>query len=221
VIQDRTLVKNYLKLAFDYLESSGKDGVHSANYYLGMMYKKGIFVHKDNAKAFNHFVDGAAENNAMCLYNLAIMYLYGDGLDKNEYLHFKYLKRSAEEGFVSAQHMLGIAYFEGRFIPKDDKLALAWFREAARNGHPLSLINAGDLLTYGSKIMDKILSTYDPKAVEMVHGIYSNHKSNLKPNLLFAMSQYISAYRYGATFLQPRMQIIADHLRESGDFRKD
>lgn len=221
MIQDKSLVKLYLKHSFEYLDSSAKDGVNSANYYLGFMYKNGVYVHKDDSKALQHFITGAAENNAMCLYNLAILYLYGEGVEKNEYLHFKYLKRSAEEGYVSAQHMLGIAYFEGRFTPKDDKLALAWFREAARNGNPLSLINAGDLLTYGSQVMDKILLTYDPKALEMVRRIYTNHTSNLKPNLLFALSQYISAYRYGATFLQPRMQIISDHLRESGDFRKD
>ncbi|CAI2368201.1 unnamed protein product [Moneuplotes crassus] len=229
VIQDRALVKTYLKDAFEYLTKAAKEGVHSAYYYLGLMHQDGVYVTKDIKSAFYCFIEGAAANNALCYYNLSQMYLYGmvdpivPSLSENnsKYLHFKYLKRSAEEGFVNAQHFLAIAYFEGIFTPKDDKLSLAWFREAARNGNPMSFINAGDLLTYGSNIMEDLAPTYNAETLKMVTQMYTIQKSNLKPNLLFALSQYISAYRFGAIFLEERMKIIVSHLRKSGEFIRE
>lgn len=185
------------------------------------MYEDGVYVKKEPKVAFNFYVEGAANNHALCYYHLASMYKDGKSIPKDPYLHFKYLKRAAEEGFINAQHLLGVAYFEGKYTEKDDKLALAWFREAARNGYPISLINAGDLLMHGSELGQKI--DIDKKAA----GDYSptpeatKSKTTLKPNLLFALSQYISAYKFGAHFLEERIQIIIKHLRQTGDFRKE
>ena len=149
------------------------------------------------------------------------MYLKGIGTQPNDYLHFKYLKRAAEEGLIHAQHLLGVAYYEGHAVPKNDKLSLAWFREAARNGYPLSFINAGEMLTLGSEIMHDLLPYHHPESVKLVKHLYTNHNSNIKPNLLFALSQYISAYRFGAKFLEPRIKIIIKHLRKTGEFIRE
>ena len=149
------------------------------------------------------------------------MYMNGKDLMQNNYLHFKYLKRAAEEGYVHAQYLLAIAYFEGLYTEKNDKLSLAWFRESIRNGYYISLINAGDLLIMGSKIGQKILyKEYEERGIPTIW-LEKALNSNLKPNLMFGLCQYLSAYRLGARHLENRISEIIKFLRETGEFRKE
>ena len=221
VFQDKMLIKNALKSAHYYLERAAKNRLYSAFYYLGKMYEDGIYINKDIDKAVDWYVEGASNNNAYWYFQLSIMYLQGKGVRQSDYLHFKYLKRAAEEGYIHAQHLLGIAFFEGRYPAKDHNLSLAWFREAARNGYFVSLINAGDLLIMGSEIGKRILiNEYIARGIPQ-ENIEFMTNTNQKPNLLFGLSQYISAYRAGATYLEPRITEIVKYLRESGEFRKE
>lgn len=183
------------------------------------MYEDAIYVRKDTYKAIDWYIEGAAYNNALWFFQLSKHYLEGSLIPKNDYLHFKYLKRAAEEGYVQAQHMLAIAYHEGKYTKQDNMLSLAWFREAARNGYPLSLVNAGDLLISMELNKTSISSLNNLEG----HGTEINinkQKMNIG-NLLFGLSQYINAYRYGAFFLEERITKIVKLLRDSGEFKKE
>ena len=113
-----------------------------------------------------------------------MLYNEGKHVPKNPHLEFKYAKRAAEEGFAHMQHNLGLLYWEGRLVKKNDKLALAWLREATRNGYFPSYSVAGDILFEGS-----IPGLVEPDAF-------------VEKNRLFALSMYLSAYQYGALFLE-------------------
>lgn len=128
------------------METAAKKKVSSAHFYLGMIYYEGIFVEADHELALDHYIRGAALNNAFCYFELSR--IYGEGVveERNPALQFLYLRKAAEEGFTTAQHMLGIAYAEGDLVKENKRVALAWFRESVRNGNPVSYLNAGDLL---------------------------------------------------------------------------
>lgn len=65
VLQDRQLVNDYLGVARDYILNASLTGVKAANYYLGQFLENGIAVTKNVDLAFEHYVEGAAGNNAM------------------------------------------------------------------------------------------------------------------------------------------------------------
>ena len=46
-LSDRKALKEFLKFTNEYLSSAAKKGVHSAYFYLGMMYMEGLHVQKD------------------------------------------------------------------------------------------------------------------------------------------------------------------------------
>lgn len=159
---------------FELFLMAANEGVYNAHFYLGMIFYEGIFVDQDIERAMDHYIKGAAKNNAFCYFELSRIYDEGVYEQKSPGLKFLYLKRSAEEGFLTAQHMLGIAYHEGSLVKKNDKKALAWFRESVRNGFTASYLNAGELL---------------------------NKEGDMK-NRLFALVNYLGAYQHGAFFLE-------------------
>ena len=128
---------------------SAEKGVHSANFYLGMIYLEGVYVERDVERGIDFYVRGAAKNNAFCFFELSRIYS-GESSEeeRDRYLEFTYLKRSAEEGFVRAQHMLGLAYHQGELVERNDVKALAWLRESVRNGNAISYLASAELLDH-------------------------------------------------------------------------
>ena len=67
-----------------------------------MIYLEGIYVKADPDTAIDHYIKGAARNNAFCFFELSRIYREGLLVEKDTYLEALYLKRAAEEGFVMA-----------------------------------------------------------------------------------------------------------------------
>ena len=67
-----------------------------------MIYLEGIYVKTDSERAIDHYIKGAAKNNAFCFFELSRIYREGLLVEKDTYLEALYLKRAAEEGFVMA-----------------------------------------------------------------------------------------------------------------------
>jgi len=53
-------------------------GINSAHFYLGMIYYEGQFVEQDFDRAFDHYIQGAAKNNAFCFFELSRLYSEGE-----------------------------------------------------------------------------------------------------------------------------------------------
>lgn len=177
-----------LHRAPELLSLAAERGVSSAYFLLGLMSIEGKLVERDVEFGLECLYNGAAKNHAYCYYYLALLYNEGVHVPKNAHLEFKYVKRAAEEGFAQMQHNLGLLYWEGRLVKKNDKLALAWLREATRNGYYPSYSVAGDILYEGS-----IPGLVAPDAA-------------VEQNRLFALSMYLSAYQYGALFLESQIR---------------
>ena len=155
--ESKEVQQNAFDTAMEYFQRATEHKINSAHFYLGMIYYEGTYVKKNTAKALDHYIRGAAQNNAFCFFELARIYAEGDIEPKTPSLEFLYLKRSAEEGFVNAQHLLGIAYSRGEICSKNEYKALSWFRESVRNGNPVSYLNAGELLE-GDRFKNKLFA---------------------------------------------------------------
>ncbi len=58
-------------------------GIHNAHFYLGMIYYEGIYIDHDPDIALNHYIRGAAKNNAFCFFELSRIYSEGIIVKKN------------------------------------------------------------------------------------------------------------------------------------------
>ena len=161
-----------------------------------MIYLEGHFVKPDPERAIDHYIRGAAKNNAYCFFELSRLHMEGEHVEKDSYLEALYLKRSAEEGLVVAQHMLGIAYHEGRLFKRNDLRALAWFRESVRNGNATSYLNCGELLLHGDE-----------------------KQPGFKRNKLFAFVNFLGAYSNGAFFIGDKLKGLAEEIEQEMGIR--
>jgi TPR repeat protein len=77
------LISKVLFSKFYSLDNAAKKGVHSAYFFLGIMYIEGIYVKRDYLKAIDCYTKGAAKNNAYCFFELSRIYGEGEVIEKN------------------------------------------------------------------------------------------------------------------------------------------
>jgi len=61
----------------DYFLIAARHKINSAHFYLGMIYYEGFYIKKNTEKALDHYIKGAAQNNAFCFFELARIYSEG------------------------------------------------------------------------------------------------------------------------------------------------
>jgi TPR repeat protein len=62
---------------FNYFLNAAYKGVSNAHFYLGMIYYEGHFVDHNAEMALDHYIRGAAKNNAFCYFELSRIYSEG------------------------------------------------------------------------------------------------------------------------------------------------
>ena len=104
-----------------------KSGSHIAQFNLGLMYKTGEGVYKNNQKAAKWFQRAADRGYDRAQYYLAKVYLIGSPTLQEDQHACRWLTRAAKQGERRAQANLGVMYGLGRGVSKDFVLALKWF----------------------------------------------------------------------------------------------
>lgn len=72
------------QLAFQIFQYASEKDDPVANYYLGQMYEKGLYVKKDYKKAVKQYEKAAAMDNGDALYALGLLYKNGHGVKKDK-----------------------------------------------------------------------------------------------------------------------------------------
>lgn len=131
----------------DRLATLAGSGQAEAQYHLGMLYKDGLGVARDQARAFELFSKAAAGGDPLAAYEVGCYY---DGEfksavapDPEQALRHKLV--AAEAGYSVAQVDVAIHYFKA----KDYRSAFRWFEAAARQGDPQGLYNLTTLYRDG------------------------------------------------------------------------
>ena len=108
-----------------------------AQFGLGIMYRKGQGVPKDDKTALKWFTLSAEQGLAKSQYNLGLMYHEGDGVTQDYKTALKWYTLAAEQGDLSAQSRLGLMYAEGQGVPQDYVYAHMWGNIVASNGNEI------------------------------------------------------------------------------------
>ena len=105
-----------------------KQNCAEAQFHLGIFYRYGLAVPKDEVEAAKWIRKAAEQNSAKAQFNLGICYRYGLGVPKNEVEAAKWFSKAVRENCAEPQFNLGIC-FRGVVFWQD---FVAW--RTAQNG---------------------------------------------------------------------------------------
>lgn len=139
--------KDY-RTAFAGFQKLADQGNASAQNILGVMYRDGQGVPKNEYQAVAWYRKAAELGDARAQFNLGVMYSQGEGVPKDEQQAAAWFRKAAEQGHARAQYNLGNMYRDGQGVPKDEPQAVAWYLKAAEQGNANSQTNLG--VMYGN-----------------------------------------------------------------------
>ena len=93
---------------FSETKKKAEAGDATAQFTLGVMYKRGEVVAKDSDIAVKFFHLGALQGNADAQYSLGGMYAFGDGLEKDLVQAHVWYNIAAAKGHENSKKMLAI-----------------------------------------------------------------------------------------------------------------
>ena len=115
-----------------------------AQYNLGVMYRIGRGVPKDDKAAVKWWRLTADQGDAEAQYNLGVMYRTGEGVPKDDKEAVKWTRLAAGQGVAEAQYNLGMSYALGEGVREDNVLAYMWANIAGANGYDVEELR-GDI----------------------------------------------------------------------------
>ena len=140
----RALEQRDYKTALYYLSLFAANGDNRASYNLGIMYREGLGVKKDDVQSLAHFVEAAENGHMLGNYSVGLAFLAGKGSDVNADAAIHYLKEAALLGHAISPIEIGNLYFEGNLMEKDYVSAHFWWLLANDRNAPgaSQLLNA-------------------------------------------------------------------------------
>lgn len=121
-------------------------------YVLGMLYKHGQGVPRDDAKAFEWFEKAAEGGDAQAQYNLGVMYQTGQGVPQSRIRAAESYKKASQNGHKEASDSLGALYRTlGKAAGEDcySKELVEWTQKSARNGSAAAQYGLGVMYQSG------------------------------------------------------------------------
>jgi TPR repeat protein len=103
-------------------------------HVLGMMYRTGIGIERNYAKAAEWITKAAEQGYIEAQVSLAYMYQNGEGVECNPIKAIEWFTKAANQGDLNAQYNLGVIYQKGKGVEKDYNRAAEWYTKAAEQG---------------------------------------------------------------------------------------
>ena len=149
-----------------------------AQFNIGLMYRKGRGVDRDDAEAARWYRKSADQGDQDAQFNLAYLYDEGIGVPLDDAEAVRWYRRSAEQGNVDAQFNLAYMYEDGEGVPQSYAEAARWYQKGAVQGHAKSQLNLGLLYDEGNGVpLD------DAKAAELYRLAAKQGNKNAQRNL--------------------------------------
>ena len=124
-------------------------GDASAEFYLGLFYRNGQGVPRNEAEANTWLRKSADQGYPPAQYFVAV-------LTKQPAEAFDWYKKAAEQDYAAAQFRLGEIYDFGVLAPRDRAESLRLWRVAAERGYGPAMSRMGMLYQMGDLPMDKV-----------------------------------------------------------------
>ena len=81
-------------------------GSEKAEYNIGMMYRSGKGVPKDDAEALKWFRKAAGRGMLKAMFNVGLSYHAGKGVPQDEFEAMRWFKKAADMGHKKSQNMV-------------------------------------------------------------------------------------------------------------------
>ncbi len=106
----------------------------SAQFFLGVMYDKGMGVPQDSQQAVRWYTKAAEAGDASAQFHLGQIFDLGRGVAQDYQQAVRWYTKAAEAGNAVAQYNLASMYYSGKGVPQDYVLAHMWANLAASQG---------------------------------------------------------------------------------------
>jgi TPR repeat protein len=145
--------------ALQVFQSVPTDG--RAQFYLGLMYRNGRGVPKDDAEAAKWYLKAAQNGRLIAEYNLALLYDDPKSPVYNQKQALIWYEDAAKRGDASAQVNLGFKYAHGEGVAEDHKEAVKWYRKSAEQGDATGQLDLGLELYHGQGVSKDPVQAYE------------------------------------------------------------
>ncbi len=163
------LAKHLSTLNIDEVHAKAEAGDVQSQYYLGMMYGKGIGTDVSTAKAFPWLLKAAQGGIAFAMNNIGYLYQYGLGCEKDLKTAFWWYLKAADTGLPPAYLNLFYCYLNGVGVEKNQDIAIKYLEKAANaDNFPEAKLDLGDYYWGYEKNAEKWLYWYN-KAINEDH----------------------------------------------------
>jgi TPR repeat protein len=145
--------------ALQVFQSVPTDG--RAQFYLGLMYRNGRGVPKDDAQAVKWYLKASQNGSRIAEYNMALIYDDPKSSVYNLKQALIWYQDGAKNGDASSQVNLGYKYAHGEGVPEDHKEAVKWYRKAAEQGDATGQLDLGLELYHGQGVAKDPVQAYE------------------------------------------------------------
>ena len=146
---------DFARIAQVYMQLA-MNGDTIAQYNLGMLYKEGLGVEEDDARAAEWFSEAAAGDLADAQYRFALSII-----DEDPKGAVEDLESAANKGFVQAQCVLGDLYRDGNGVAQNYRKAAEWYSRAAESGDYYAQCELGELYEKGRGVRKDLLQAIE------------------------------------------------------------
>jgi len=124
-----------------YLKKAAEQGDSQAQCFLGLCYRNGNGIEKNDSIGVEWYKKAAAQGDSVAQYNLSNYYLSRN--DSTEAI--KWLLEAANDNMSEAQYRMGLfcQYGYGIIVPQDSSSAVMWYMKAAEQGHTKAQYSIG------------------------------------------------------------------------------
>ena len=189
------------------------DGNTDAMNELGIRYKYGEGIEKDEKKAFELFSSASKKNCIKAKFNLAICYYNGSGTEKNEFISFNIFKELAEKyNHAESYYYLGEFYYWGSGpVEIDFNKSFLYYNEALKIAP--NCLRAKFCISY---------AYYSGKGVNKNYEIAFNFFKELVEEDNFPDAYfYLGEFYYLGRIVQPNYEKAILYFNESIKYKKN
>ena len=124
---------NYTE-ALRWYRKAADQGSSGGYFIMGLMYRSGKGVSKDETEAVKYFRKAAELGDAQAQNQMGFCYETGKGVTKNMTEAVKWYRKAALKGYPEAQYNLGWCYENGKGVAKNMAEANKWYKKAEAKG---------------------------------------------------------------------------------------